>query len=390
MDRVYLDHNATSPLRPAAREAMLAALTEMGNASSVHREGQAARSRVESARAQVAGLIGADTQAVVFTSGATEAIATALSPEVELSGRAITCDVLLISSIEHPAVRAGGRFPADKIQTIPVDGAGLVDLAALEAVLAGHRGTGRKPFVSVMAANNETGVIQPLSEIAKLAHAAEGVFHVDAVQIVGRYLFDLETSGADLISISSHKLGGPQGAGALIARDAHTRVPPLLRGGGQERGARAGTENVAAIAGFGAAAAEATSALAEEAARLASLREQMENGIRTILPSAVVFSEAALRVPNTTCFAVPGMTAETALIAFDLAGVAVSSGSACSSGKVAASETLKAMNVESELAKCAIRVSTGWSTTEADIAQFLEVFARVYAPVIKTSRTKAA
>jgi cysteine desulfurase len=390
MDRVYLDHNATSPLRPAAREAMLAALSETGNASSVHREGQAARARVEHARTQVAGLVGADPQAVVFTSGATEAVATALSPELELSGRTVTCDVLLVSAIEHPAVRAGGRFAADKIEIIPVDGAGLVDQAALDVMLARHKGAGRRPLVSVMAANNETGVIQPLSEIAKLVHAAGGALHVDAVQIVGRYPFDLETSGADLISISSHKLGGPQGAGAVIAWNAGTRVPPLLRGGGQERGTRAGTENVAAIAGFGAAAEEAANTIAEGVGRLATMREQVENGIRTILPSAAIFSEAALRVPNTTCFAVPGMTAETALIAFDLAGVAVSSGSACSSGKVAASETLKAMKVDPALAKGAIRVSTGWSTQENDIARFLEVFARVYAPVVKTSRIKAA
>jgi cysteine desulfurase len=390
MDRVYLDHNATSPLRPAAREAMLAALSETGNASSVHREGQAARARVEHARAQVAGLVGADPQTITFTSGATEAIATALSPELELSGSATTCDVLLISAIEHPAVRAGGRFAADKIEIIPVDGTGLVDLAALDVMLACHKGAGRRPLVSVMAANNETGVIQPLSEIAKLVHAAGGALHVDAVQIVGRYPFDLETSGADLISISSHKLGGPQGAGAVIAWNAGTRVPPLLRGGGQERGTRAGTENVAAIAGFGAAAEEAANTIAEGVGRLATMREQVENGIRIILPSAAIFSEAALRVPNTTCFAVPGMTAETALIAFDLAGVAVSSGSACSSGKVAVSETLKAMKVDPALAKGAIRVSTGWSTQDGDIARFLEVFARVYAPVVKTSRIKAA
>jgi cysteine desulfurase len=390
MNRVYLDHNATSSLRPAAREAMLAALAETGNASSVHREGQAARARVERAREQVALLVGADPQAVIFTSGATEAIATALTPELELSGRAVVCDVLLVSATEHPAVRAGGRFAADKIEIIPVDGSGLIDLTMLDAMLARHKGAGRRPFVSVMAANNETGAIQPLAEIAKLVHAVEGIFHADAVQIVGRYPFDLETSGADLISISSHKLGGPQGVGALIMRDADTRVPPLLRGGGQERGARAGTENVAAIAGFGAAAEDAALGVAEATGRLAGLREKLEAGIRSILPSTVVFSEAVLRVPNTTCFAVPGMIAETALIAFDLEGVAVSSGSACSSGKVAASETLKAMKVEPRLAKGAIRVSTGWNTADTDIVRFLEVFARVYAPAIKTSRTKAA
>jgi len=390
MDRVYLDHNATSPLRPPARDAMLSALAETGNASSVHREGQAARACVEHARAQVARLVGADPQAVVFTSGATEAIAAALSPELELSSRAVVCDVLLISAIEHPAVRAGGRFAPGKIEIIPVDGEGLLDLAALEIMLARHKSAGRRAFVSVMAANNETGVMQPLGEIAKLVHPVDGVFHVDAVQVVGRYPFDLETSGADLISISSHKLGGPQGAGAIIVRNAETRVPPLVRGGGQERGARAGTENVAAIAGFGAAAEAAALDVSVEAGRLAGLREKLERGIRTITSSAVIFSEPALRVPNTTCFAVPGMTAETALIAFDLEGVAVSSGSACSSGKVAASETLKAMKIDPALAKGGIRASTGWNTADADIVRFLEVFARVYTPAIKASRTRAA
>jgi len=390
MDRVYLDHNATSPLRPPARDAMLSALAETGNASSVHREGQAARACVEQARAQVARLVGADPQAVVFTSGATEAIAAALSPELELSSRAVVCDVLLISAIEHPAVRAGGRFAPGKIEIIPVDGEGLLDLAALEIMLARHKSAGRRAFVSVMAANNETGVMQPLGEIAKLVHPVDGVFHVDAVQVVGRYPFDLETSGADLISISSHKLGGPQGAGAIIVRNAETRVPPLVRGGGQERGARAGTENVAAIAGFGAAAEAAALDVSVEAGRLAGLREKLERGIRTITSSAVIFSEPALRVPNTTCFAVPGMTAETALIAFDLEGVAVSSGSACSSGKVAASETLKAMKIDPALAKGGIRASTGWNTADADIVRFLEVFARVYTPAIKASRTRAA
>ena len=390
MDRVYLDHNATSPLRPPARDAMLSALAETGNASSVHREGQAARACVEHARAQVARLVGADPQAVVFTSGATEAIAAALSPELELSSRAVVCDVLLISAIEHPAVRAGGRFAPGKIEIIPVDGEGLLDLAALEIMLARHKSAGRRAFVSVMAANNETGVMQPLGEIAKLVHPVDGVFHVDAVQVVGRYPFDLETSGADLISISSHKLGGPQGAGAIIVRNAETRVPPLVRGGGQERGARAGTENVAAIAGFGAAAEAAALDVSVEAGRLAGLREKLERGIRTITSSAVIFSEPALRVPNTTCFAVPGMTAETALIAFDLEGVAVSSGSACSSGKVAASETLKAMKIDPALAKGGIRASMGWNTADADIVRFLEVFARVYTPAIKASRTRAA
>lgn len=397
-ERVYLDHNATSPLRPAAREAMLAVLDQVGNPSSVHKEGQTARAAVEKARAQVAKLIGADPQAVIFTSGATEADALALSPEVELSGRPVRCDVLLISAIEHPAVRAGGRFKPEQIELIPVDGAGVVDLSALDAMLTRHRNGGRRALVSVMAANNETGVIQPLREIAKRVHDAEGIFHVDAVQIAGRYPFDIASSGADLISISSHKLGGPQGVGALIAREEGTRVAPLLRGGGQERGGRAGTENVAAIAGFGAAAENAGLTVAEEVGRIAGLRDRLEDGIGKTASDVIVFSNNASRVPNTTCFAVPGITAETALIAFDLEGIALSSGAACSSGKVGISPTLTAMGVAPEFSRGALRVSLGWNTTPADIVRFQEVFTRIHASLTKglnktlnkTSRVKAA
>jgi len=389
-DRVYLDHNATSPLRPEARAAMAAVLAETGNASSIHAEGRAARARVEAARTAVAGLVGAEPAAVTFTSGATEAIALALSPELELSGRSVRCDVLLISGVEHPAVRAGGRFPAERIEIIPVDREGIVDLIALDAMLTRHRNGGRRALVSVLAANNETGVIEPLREIGARVHAAEGVFHTDAVQIAGRYPFGLETSGADLISLSSHKLGGPQGAGALIARDADTRLPPLLRGGGQERGARAGTENVAAIAGFGAVATSAGVMLAEEVGRLAGLRDRLEDGLRDIAPQAVILSAGALRIPNTTCFAAPGIAAETAVIAFDLEGVALSAGAACSSGKVGPSTALAAMKIEPELARGAVRASLGWNSTRADIVRFLEIFARLYAALTERSRTKAA
>ncbi len=389
-DRVYLDHNATSPLRPEARAAMAAVLAETGNASSIHAEGRAARARVEAARTAVAGLVGAEPAAVTFTSSATEAAALALSPELELSGRPVRCEVLLISGVEHPAVRAGGRFPAERIEIIPVDREGLVDLVALDAMLARHRNGGRRALVSVLAANNETGVIEPLREIGARVHAAEGVFHTDAVQIAGRYPFGLETSGSDLISLSSHKLGGPQGVGALIARDAETRLPPLLRGGGQERGARAGTENVAAIAGFGAVATSAGMMLAEEVGRLAGLRDRLEDGLRDIAPQAVILSAGALRIPNTTCFAVPGIAAETAVIAFDLEGVALSAGAACSSGKVGPSTALAAMKIEPELARGAVRASLGWNSTRADIVRFLEIFARLYAALTERSRTKAA
>ena len=389
-DRVYLDHNATSPLRPTAREAMAPMLTATGNASSVHREGQTARARVENARKQVATLLGADAAAVTFTSGATELIALALSPDIEISGRLVHFDVLLISSIEHPAVQAGGRFPANAIDIVPVDRAGVVDLQELEKKLAGHRDNGRRVFVSIMAANNETGVVQPLQEIASLVKAAEGIFHVDAAQIVGRYPFDLVAANADLISISSHKLGGPQGAGALMVRDPALRLPPLLRGGGQERGTRAGTENVAAIVGFGAAAEQLSRTLPEEINRLKALRERLETGMRAGAHNTVIFSDTVPRVPNTTCFAIAGIAAETAVIAFDLEGVAVSAGAACSSGKVGPSPTLAAMKVEPEVSRAAVRVSLGWNTTEFEVERFLEIFARVYARLIAGSRTKAA
>ncbi|MEX0590706.1 MAG: cysteine desulfurase family protein [Xanthobacteraceae bacterium] len=390
IERIYLDHNATSPLRPAAGAAMAGALALAGNASSVHQEGRAAHARIEVAREQVAALVGASPKAVTFTSGATEAIALALSPEFQIDGRPVRCDVLLVSGVEHPAVRAGGRFPADRIEIIPVDREGVVDLAALDAMLDRHRAAGRRALVSAMAANNETGVIQPIVEIVRRVHAAAGILHSDAVQIAGRLPFGIVSSGADLICISSHKLGGPQGAGALIARNEDFRVPPLLRGGGQELGRRAGTENVAAIVGFGVAAEQARHDLAAEASRLTDLRDAAEVGIRAVAPDAVVLSAGAERLPNTLCFAVPGIAAETAVIAFDLEGIAVSAGAACSSGKVGPSEALAAMQVAPETAKGAIRVSLGWSTSESDISRFLEVWKRVYLSLSQRRRERAA
>ncbi|MCC6948784.1 MAG: aminotransferase class V-fold PLP-dependent enzyme [Bradyrhizobiaceae bacterium] len=388
--RVYLDHNATAPLRPAARAAMEQALALPGNASSVHQEGRRARAIVETAREQVAALFGAETKAVTFTSGATEAIATALSPDAEIDGKPARFDVLLISGVEHPAVQAGGRFPEDRVEKIPVDGEGVVNLAALDRLLAQYHAAARRPFVSVMAANNETGVLQPIAEIAARAHAVGGILHSDAVQVAGRLPFDLAASGADLISVSSHKLGGPQGAGALIGRNEDLRVPPLLRGGGQERGRRAGTENVAAIAGFGAAAEEAGKALGSEAVRLARFRDAAEAGLHAISPEAVILSANAGRLPNTLCFAVPGIAAETAVIAFDLEGVALSAGAACSSGKVGPSAALAAMQAAPEIAKGAMRLSVGWSTAESDISRFLDVWKRVYLNLSQRRRGRAA
>ncbi len=389
-NRLYLDHNATAPLRPSARAAMEAALVARGNPSSVHAEGRRARAAVELARAQVAELVNAPSGAVTFTSGATEANALALSPVIEMNGETLRFDRLLISAVEHPSVRVGGRFPAEQIETVPVGGEGVVDLGALEAMLAAHTAAGRRVMVSVMAASNETGVLEPVRRVAELVHAAGGLLHSDAVQITGRVPFDLVASGADLISISSHKLGGPQGTGALIARGDVIRVPPLLRGGGQEGGRRAGTENVPAIAGFGAAAEEARGALDREGPRLRELRDQAEAGILAVSPDAVILSAGAGRLPNTLSFAVPGIAAETAIMAFDLEGVALSAGAACSSGKIGPSEALKAMGVGPEIARGAMRVSIGWDTNQNDISRFLDVWKRVYLKLGRNRRTRAA
>jgi cysteine desulfurase len=384
MARVYLDYNATCVPRASAKEAVAAAMMVPANASSVHNEGRAARAIVEDARHQLAVLIGAQPSAIFFTSGATESNATALSPELELAGKPARFDMLLLSGVEHPAVRAGGSFKPEQIEYVPVDANGVIVLDALKDALARHRSEGRRAFVSVMAANNETGVLQPLRAVADLVHAADGVFHSDAVQVIGKIPFDLRESGADLLSITSHKLGGPQGIGAVVSAHPDTHVPAIMRGGGQERGRRQGTESVAAIAGFGAAATEAGQTLTPEGSRLGALRAKIEEGVRAIAKDAVIFGDRAARLPNTTFFAAPGIAAEVALIMLDLDGVALSAGSACSSGKSAASPTLQAMNVNSEIGRCAMRVSTGWNTTDADVTQFLNAFAKVYTSLNKS------
>jgi cysteine desulfurase len=376
-ERAYFDWNATAPLREEARAAMAAALELTGNASSVHAEGRAARQVIEKAREQVARLVGAAAKNVTFTSGATEANMLALTPAIAMGGAKALRDKLFISAIEHPSVRSGGRFAADAVEELPVTGDGVVDLHALKSALA----RAEHPLVSVMLANNETGVVQPIREIAEIVHAANGVLHVDAVQGPGRVDCDIGDLGADLMSLSAHKLGGPQGAGALIRRDDIHIAEPLIKGGGQERGLRAGTENVAAIAGFGAAAAAA--AREADADRIAALRDRIEAAIKAAVPQAVIFGETVQRLPNTTLFAVPGMKAETAIIVFDLNGIAVSSGSACSSGKVQASHVLAAMGVEPILAQGAVRLSLGWSTSERDVEILLAALTKVSSSLLK-------
>jgi cysteine desulfurase len=373
--RVYLDWNASAPLRAEAREATAAALGLSGNPSSVHGEGRAARSAIERAREQVAALVAANPRDVVFTSGGTEANALALTPFIEVGSEKRAFDRLLMSATEHPSVRAGGRFAASQIEEIPVRPSGVVDLVALEQRLGDLAAAGSRPLVSIMAANNETGIVQPIRQVADIVHRHGSLLHVDAVQAAGRMPLDIATLGADLLTLSAHKLGGAKGAGALIKRDEALHfAEPLIKGGGQERGARAGTENVAAIAAFGAAAGAAQNNLAAEIRHMAALRGRLETGLRALTPQAVLFGAEAERLPNTTLVALHGAKAETLLIGFDLDGIAVSSGSACSSGKVAPSHVLAAMGVPAELTRGAIRVSTGPTTTEAEIDRFLDVW----------------
>ncbi len=376
--RAYFDWNATVPLRDEARAALVAALGATGAASSVHAEGRAARAVVEKARGQVAALVGAEPKSVIFTSGATEANMLALTPELVVLGKPYTCDRLLVSAIEHASALSGGRFAADKVERLPVTAEGIVGLDALRAAMA----KGGRPLVSVMHANNETGVIQPIAEIAAVVHDAGGVLHVDAAQTAGRIDCDIAALGVDMLTISSHKLGGPQGAGALVLNGPQPAMP-LIKGGGQERGFRAGTENVAAVAGFGAAAEAAARSQDTAAARMAALRDRFEARLKAEVPGAVIFGAGSPRLPNTCLVAVPGLKAETALIAFDLNGIAVSSGSACSSGKVGASHVLTAMGVEPALAAGAIRVSLGWSTTEAEVESLLNAWKKVVATLTK-------
>jgi cysteine desulfurase len=364
--RSYLDYNATAPLRPEVRAAVAAALSLTGNPSSVHAEGRAARSAIEAAREKVATLVGARSEDVIFTSGATEANALALAAQ---AGEAWHC---YLSAVEHPSVLSGGRFYRETTTVIPVTADGVADLAILAKQLEKHHLGGWRPIVSLMAANNETGAVQPVAEASKIVHSAGGLLHTDAVQAAGRIRLDMVTLGADMLSLSAHKIGGPKGVGALVLGNGAS-VEPLIKGGGQERRRRAGTENVAGIVGFGVAAELASADLANVAA-IAALRDELEAAARAIAPDLMVLSSRVPRLPNTTCIAVPGVKAETLVIGLDLAGVAVSSGSACSSGKVEASHVLSAMGVPQEVTQGAIRVSLGFATKRADIENFLKAF----------------
>ncbi|WP_310620182.1 cysteine desulfurase family protein [Flexibacterium corallicola] len=371
----YLDYNAGAPIRPEALEVVVESLSEVGNASSIHQYGRKARRTVEEARIAVAELVSANPQNVIFTSGGTEANVMALSPTWYREGNPFEVSRLFVSSVEHPSVLSGGRFPVEKTSQLPVSKDGVVDLDELRGILQ-EVPDGETALVSVMAANSETGVLQPLQQISVIVEDAGHLLHVDGVQVAGKSFVDLGLVGCNSFSISSHKIGGPQGVGALVLSSGSLRPAPLLNGGGQESWRRAGTENKSGIAGFAAAANAALREL--DSQEVIGFQTQLERGLKRISPDAVVFGEQSSRLANTTCFACPKIVAETALIAFDLAGVAVSSGSACSSGKVGVSHVLEAMGVGGDLARGAIRVSYGWNSSCEDIDRFLEVWARIY------------
>jgi cysteine desulfurase len=353
---VYLDYNATAPLRPEVATAMTSAMGLCGNASSVHRFGRLARRAVEDTREAIAAAVDASAAEVVFTSGGTEANNQALRG---------TDRPVFISAVEHDSVRAA----RDDATVIRVDRDGLVDLQHLEELLT----TAEAPaLVSVMLANNETGVVQPVGEVVALARRFGALVHCDAVQALGKIPLSFAALGLDMMSVSAHKLGGPQGIGALVVRDA-IDLTPLLRGGGQERSRRAGTENVAGISGFGAAAKLAEQAVANAPA-LERLRDEIEDRVRAAASDAVIYGTAAPRLPNTSCIGLPGVSNEVQVMALDLAGVAVSAGSACSSGKLTPSHVLQAMGADDDAAASAIRVSIGWQTTAADGDRFVEAW----------------
>ena len=353
----YLDHNATTPVRPEAADAISRALTQHGNASSVHRFGRLVRHTLDEARESVASLVGVSPANIVFTSGGTEANNQALRG---FDG------TVLVSAIEHDSV-LGAREDA---QMVDVDADGVLVIAQLREKLAQSE---EPALVSVMLANNETGVLQPVREIVRLAHEHDALVHCDAVQAAGKIDVSFGHLGVDMMSVSAHKLGGPQGVGALIVRDG-LDPEPLLRGGGQERRRRAGTENVAGIAGFGAAARIAREKL-ELFAELAGLRDDLETKLRAAFPDVVIHGVDGDRLPNTSCVGLPGMTAAIQVMQLDLAGVAVSSGSACSSGKVAPSHVLRAMGLDDAAAQSAIRVSLGWNSVPRDVDRFVDAWA---------------
>ncbi len=360
----YLDHNATTPVRPEALQAISAALALGANPSSVHGPGRAARRVLETARAQVAALVGAAPSDVIFTSGGTEANNLAL--------RGCGRQRLLVSAVEHPSVLDSGA------QIIAVDGHGIVDLERLDMMLAADN---TPALVSVMLVNNETGVIEPVARVVEIAHRHGAQVHCDAVQAAGKIGLRMADLGVDLLTISGHKIGGPAGVGALIVNGLEDRrdldLTASAFGGGQERGIRPGTENLPGIAGFGAAAQVAGAAISDMV-RLGAMRDKLEAALRAIDPDVVIFGERVERIATTSFLTLPGTDSTTQLMAFDLAGIGVSTGSACSSGKVRASGVLTAMGIADDVASTAVRVSLGWSSQDIDIKAFISAWAELH------------
>jgi cysteine desulfurase len=360
----YLDYNATAPVRPEVVDAVTRTLAQVGNPSSVHMAGRTARAEVEKARAKVAALVEAKPSEVVFTSGGSEANGAALTR----TGAAR----LIVSAVEHDSVAETAAASGLPVKMLPVDADGVIDLAALEALLADAPRDGGT-LVSVMLANNETGAIQPMGEVARMSQRFGARVHCDAVQAAGKIPVSFQALGVDYMSLSAHKLGGPQGIGALIVREV-CALSPMVSGGGQEMGRRSGTENVPGIVGFGMAAEVA----GRPDPKVEAMRDAWEAKVREAAPGAVLFSQRVSRLPNTSCVAMPGVAAETQVMALDLAGVGVSAGAACSSGKVRASRVLTAMGCSPDLSDCAVRVSLGWATTEQDMERLFEAWTGLY------------
>ncbi len=361
---VYLDYNASGLVRPEVQEIMAAALADNGNPSAVHAAGRRARARIETARAQVADLVGADPTAVVFSSGGTESNAQAI-----LSAIAAGCERLIVGATEHPCVAEAAAVSGKPVETIPVDADGVVDLNWLEQALARPG----RAVVAIHHANNESGVIQPIAEAAALVRAAGGWLHVDAIQSAGKIPVDMRALGADTLTLSAHKLGGPQGVGALISKEG-APIIRTLHGAGQERGLRAGTENVPGIAGFGVSAVCAARDLSEAMAH-AAWRDAAEARVKAA--GATIIGGAVERLPNTLFMAVEGWDSPQQLITLDLAGVMISAGSACSSGKTKPSKTISAMGLH-DLATGGVRISGGWGTTEQDWIRFADAWIAAY------------
>ncbi|MBV2142923.1 cysteine desulfurase [Falsochrobactrum sp. TDYN1] len=381
--RLYLDYNASAPLLDEARKAVIEALEITGNPSSVHREGRAARALVEAARRNVAALVNARADHVFFTSGATEAASTMLTPHFMMGRAPVRMSHLYVGATEHPCMIAGGQFAPENITMLPVDENGILRLDVLQEVLQAHDKATGLPLVAVQAANNETGVVQPIARIAALVKASGGVYIIDAVQAAGRIKLDITDNCGDYLIISSHKIGGPKGVGAVIAVSDLMMPRALVRGGGQEKGHRAGTEALPLIAGFGAAAGQALARLAG-AGWSPAMRDRLEAGLMRIAPRALIHGRKAERLANTTFFSLEGQKAETVQIAFDLAGVALSAGSACSSGKVGPSHVLAAMGHED--GPGAVRISLSPDASEETIDRFLEILRGI---VERHERSKA-